>query len=122
MIQPVILRKLISHGMALPLQSLAGGNVIASFQRKRRRLRVFLGERPRLKLHRVFSFARVGYVKHIAELGLTARVIHQRNALGAATDIAAHFVVPQVILRAGCRVRALGVDHELLMVGVFVQS
>ena len=122
MIQPVISRKLISRGMDLPFQALAGGRVVAIFQRKPRRLSVFLGEHPRLVLHRVFSFPCVGYVKHIAELGLTARIIHQRDALGAATDIAAHFVVPQIILGAGRRIRALGVDHELFVIGVFIQS
>ena len=36
---------------------------------------------------------------------------------GAASDIATHFFIPEVILGTGCGVRALGVDHDLLGIG-----
>jgi len=70
----------------------------------------------------MLSFARIGHVKHIAQLGLIAGGIHQRDALGAAADIAAHLGIPEVVLRTGGRVRALSVDHELFMIGILVQT
>ena len=62
----------------------------------------------------------VGDVKDIPQPGPVPGIVHQGDALGAAPDIAAHLVIPQVILRTGGSVRALGVDHQLVMEGVFV--
>ena len=63
----------------------------------------------------------VGDVKDIPQPGPVPGIVHQGDALGTAPDIAAHLVVPQVILRTGGSVRALGVDHQLVMEGVFLK-
>ena len=42
-------------------------------------------------------------------------------AAAAAPDIAPHFLIPEVVLRAGGGLRALHIDHELLVVGVLIQ-
>ncbi|MEG0049147.1 MAG: hypothetical protein RR865_08270 [Clostridia bacterium] len=81
MIQPIILRQLAGDAMNLPCQSFAGRNIIAVFQRKLRSLRVFVGNNPLLIVQRISAAACIGDVKHIAELGLIACGVHQRNAL-----------------------------------------
>lgn len=68
----------------------------------------------------MFPAARIGYIENIAYSRLIARGVDECDALGAAPDIPAHFIVPQFIIRAGRGVGALSENHELLMVGVFV--
>lgn len=46
--------------------------------------------------------------------------VDERDALGPFADVSAHLFVPEVEIRAGGRVRALGKDHQLFVVGVFV--
>ena len=65
--------------------------------------------------------AGVGNVEYILDLRPVSGGVQQRNTAAAALDIAAHGVVPEIILRAGCGVRPLGVDQQLLMVGIFVE-
>jgi len=70
----------------------------------------------------MFPRAGVGNIEHIAQAGPVAGIVHQGDALGTAPHIPAHAVIPQVILGAGGSVRALGVDHQLFIVGVLIQS
>ena len=70
----------------------------------------------------IFPPTSIGNIEHIAQAGPVARIVHQGDALGAAPDVAAHAVVPQVVLGAGGGVRALGVDHHLLMERIFVEA
>lgn len=122
MVAPVGMAQQACDRMNLSCQPFAGGNIIAVFQRGFGSFPVLLRDRPRRKFNRMLSFARIGHVKHVAQLGLAAGGIHQRDALGAAADIAPHLRIPEVVLRAGGRVRALGIDHELFVIGIFVQS
>ena len=66
MIAPVGMAKKIGDRAKLPRQPFADGNVIAIFQRNYGSLHVLLRDRPRRKFNRILSFARIGYVKHIA--------------------------------------------------------
>ena len=70
----------------------------------------------------MFTGAGVGNIEHIAQTEPVAGIIHQGDALGTAPDVAAHTVVPQVVLGAGSGIRALGVDHQLLMERVLVEA
>ena len=65
--------------------------------------------------------AGVGNVKYILDLRAISGGVQQRNAVAAALDIAAHGVVPEIVVCAGCGVRPLGVDQKLLMEGILVQ-
>ena len=65
--------------------------------------------------------AGIGYVEHIFEPGVVAAGVDERDALAPAPDIAPHGLVPEIVVRAGRGLRALGVDHKLLMVGVLVE-
>ena len=70
----------------------------------------------------MFTGAGVGNIEHIAQTEPVAGIIHQGDALGTAPDVAAHTVVPQVILGAGGGIRALGVNHHLLMERVLIKA
>ena len=64
--------------------------------------------------------AGVGDVEDIAEPRRVAGVVHERDALRAAPDIAAHGIVPHLVASAGRRPRPLGVDHKLVGKAVLV--
>ena len=49
------------------------------------------------------------------------RYVQQGNALGAAPDIAVHAVIPDIVGCTGDGVGPLGVDHELVGVGIFIE-
>src|SRR5699024_12558223 len=51
----------------------------------------------------------------LAQAKLVAGIVHQGNTLGATAHIPSHFFIPQVILGAGGGIRALGVNHHLLV-------
>ena len=59
-------------------------------------------------------------IKHIFQLWSVPGVVDKSDALCAPANITPHSLVPQFVIRAGRGVGALGVDHELFMVGVFV--
>ena len=64
----------------------------------------------------------IRYVKNVAVAGHVAGHIQQRNAFCAAPDVPPHGVRPQLKRRTGGRVRALGVDHHLVVKTIFVQG
>ena len=85
-------------------------------------IRIAFIQLPKEKAAGVFPAARVRHVKYIMNPGNISGGIHQGNSLGAAPHIPAHGVVPQIEARTGRGVRPLGVDHQLLMVRVFVKA
>ncbi|WP_295759325.1 hypothetical protein [uncultured Oscillibacter sp.] len=105
----------------LLLQPRAGPHAVGPFQHILHSGDIFLTHGPEVDRAGVLPLPGVRHIEHIAQLRAAARVVHQGDALGAAAHIAAHGLVPEVILGAGRGVRALLVDHELLIVGVFVE-
>lgn len=69
----------------------------------------------------MFTGSGIGNIKHIAQARSVPGIIYQSNPFRTAPDIAPHFFIPQVILRTGRSVRALGVNHELFLIGVFIK-
>ena len=61
-------------------------------------------------------------VAPVAQAWLAAADVHQSDAPGPTADIPAHPAVPEIVLRAGGGLRALGVDHQLLMVWVLIEA
>ena len=64
-------------------------------------------------------------VRHVENIVIARHVaghIQQRDAFCAAPDVPPHGVRPQLKRRAGGRVRALGVDHHLVVKTIFVQG
>ena len=117
-IQPLIHHQLLNSDMNLFFQT--PGDVVSVLQRtaggffvlfRKLPLRERAGCRPR---------ARVRNVEHIAEFGFVPGNIQQGDSFGAPANIAAHPVVPDPVVRAGGRLRTLGIDHELLLIRVLV--
>lgn len=121
-VHPASARELRRDGAQLPLQPLACGHVVAVFQRKRNRLRVFLRKFPEVQAARLRKLAGVRHVKDVAQPGRVPGGIQQRNALRAPAHIAAHGVCPDLVTRAGRGLRTLGKDEKLFVIGVFVQA
>ena len=117
---PVFLRQLGGHIGQL-LGQIAAAHIVVALQHRHDRRGVFLVQRPQPGGAGVFTGAGIGNIKHIPQSGPVAGIVHQGDALGAAPDVAAHAVVPQVVFGAGSGVRALGVNHHLLMERVLVE-
>ncbi len=76
---------------------------------------------PQIRIARGFTAAGICNVKYIANTHLTARHRKKRDSLRTALHISMHSIVPQLITRAGSRLRALRVDHQLILIIIFVQ-
>ena len=96
-------------------------HIKAVFQRRRYHAFMLIPVFPKERTARVLAAARVGYIEYIFQPGIVAAGVDQRDAPGTTPHIAAHLLVPQLIVSAGRRVRTLGVDHQLLMVGILIQ-
>ena len=120
-VPPVFLRKLRRDALKLVGKPSFSVHTVAAFQHGAYRVRVFLPVFPEVAALGKLPAARVRHIDHIPKPRPFAAAVDERDALGAPADIPAHLFVPEVVLRAGGGVRTLGVDHDLLGVGVFVQ-
>ena len=84
-------------------------------------VRVFLPEFPEIGPAGSLTLGSVGYIEDITEAGTVSAGIDERNAMGSTPNIAAHFLIPDVIFRTCGGIRALGINHELFVIGVFVE-
>lgn len=64
--------------------------------------------------------ASVRYIEYIPEPRRIPGVVNEGDPFCALPNVASHAFVPQVVFGAGSSIWALGIDHKLLMVGVFV--
>ena len=122
MLLPIIHRFLHGDFFELSRKSAIGGNLIFFFQHRTDNRAVFLIYRPYKRRTGIFSHPRIGSIKDVMITGHVAGHIQQRNAFCATPDIAPHGIRPQLKRRAGGRVRALGVDHHLVVKIIFVQG
>ena len=83
---------------------------------------MFLLQLPEVDVSGVRTLARVGYIENVPECGTFAPCVDECNAFGAALYVSAHRIVPDIILGTGDGIRSLGMDHDLFMIGVLVQS
>ena len=118
---PILVRKQRGGGLKLRSEARVALRAEAVFQRRRDRLDVPAVNLPRRERARATPGAGVGDVEDVAEPRRVAGVVHERDALRAAPDIAAHGVVPHLVTCAGRSPRPLGVDHELVGERVLVQ-
>ena len=122
MLLPIIHRFLHGDFFELSRKSAIGGNLIFFFQHRTDSRAVFLIYRPYKRRTGIFSHPRIGSIKDVMITRHVAGHIQQRDAFCAAPDIPTHGVCPQLKRRAGGRVRALGVDHHLVVKTIFVQG
>ncbi|MEK3872451.1 hypothetical protein NYE76_21465 [Paenibacillus sp. FSL M7-0831] len=121
MLVPILTRQFSGHIGEL-LGKIVTDNAVVALQHGRHRPDVLLLQLPQPGDAGMFTGPGVGNIKHIAQPGPVAGIVHQGDALGATTHIPAHFLIPQVVLGAGGGVRALGINHHLLMERVFVEA
>ena len=117
-IQPLIHHQLLNSGMNLFFQT--PGDVIAVLQRATSGFFVLFRKLPLRERAGTGTNTRIRNIEHIAEFGFVSGNIQQGDSFGAPADIAAHPVVPDPVVRTGSRLRTLGIDHELFMIGIFV--
>ena len=122
MLLPVIHRFLHGDFFELSRKPAIGRNAVFLFQHSGDGRSVFFANRPCKRRSGVLPSAGIRYVKNVAVAGHVAGHIQQRDAFCTAPDIPPHGVRPQLKRRAGGRVRALGVDHHLVVKTIFVQG
>ena len=122
MLLPVIHRFLHGDFFELSRKSAIGRNLIFFFQHRTDNRAVFLIYRPYKRRTGIFSHPRIGSIKDVMIARHVAGHIQQRNAFCAAPNIPPHRLIPDFIAGAGVRVRALGVDHHLVVKTIFVQG
>ena len=76
---------------------------------------------PEVRVQGVSAGAGVRHIKDIPQVRGAAAVIQQGDALRAAPDKPVHPVIPDIVLSAGGGVRALGVNQQLVGIGVLIQ-
>lgn len=121
MLRPVFLCQLSGHIGELFCKVISG-DAVGAFQHGRHGIHVPFLQLPQPWGTGVFTGSGISNIKDIAEPRPVAGIIHQGNALGTAPDIPAHCFIPQFIFSAGGGIRALGVDHQLLMERVLVKT
>jgi len=122
MLIPVFTRQLRGDPLQLVNEAVLAGNIKAGLHRRTYHVPVlFITVLPEVWIPpgAVYT-ARVGNVKHIAEERLALAVVNECDALCAAPDIPAHTLIPEIIFRTGGGVWPLGVDHQLLREGIFL--
>ena len=120
-IVPVFVRELHSQGDKLLGEAVAAGDAEGFLQPGRDRVLVLVPVLPEHGIPAVLPALRVGHVEHVAEEYPAVAVTQQGDSFRAAPDAAAHAMVPEVELRAGGGVRALGVNHDLVQEAIFVE-
>ncbi len=121
MLVPILTRQLSGHINKL-LGKIVTSNAVVALQHGRHRPNVLFLQLPQPGGAGMFTGAGVGNIEHIAQAGPVAGIVHQGDPLGAAPYIPPHFFVPQIVLGAGGGVRALGVNHHLLVEWVFIKA
>ncbi|WP_209346021.1 hypothetical protein [Flavonifractor sp. AGMB03687] len=121
MLVPILTRQLSGHIGEL-LGEIVTGNTVVALKHGRHRPDVLFLQLPQPGGTGMFTGAGIGNIEHIAQPGSVARIVHQGDTLGTAPHIPAHLLVPQIVLGTGGGVRALGVNHHLLMERIFVEA
>ena len=121
MLVPILTRQLSGHIGEL-LGKIVTGNTVVALQHGRHRPDVLFLQLPQPGGTGMFTGPGVGNIEHIAQAGPVAGIVHQGDTLGATAHIPSHFFIPQVILGAGGGIRALGVNHHLLVEWVFIKA
>ena len=121
LLQPVF-DQLSGNGLQLESKAHASGNAEALFQRRGHAVLMLRSILPKKRAAGIRAAACVGYVENVFHPWVVPRAVDQRDALRAAPHIAVHGLVPDLVAGAGGRLRLLGEDQKLLVIGVLIQS
>ena len=119
---PIVNCQPIGDVFKLHIQRVLGRDLKGCCQRFLYRFLILILQLPAVHWAGVGPCPGIRHVKDIAQAGVVPAVVDEGNALRAPFHIAPHSVVPEVILRAGGGFRALGKDHKLVTVRIFVDS
>ena len=119
---PIALDQLSGNGLQLKSETDAAGLTEALFQGGGHTVPVLRAVFPKERAAGIRAAACVGYIKNVFHPGRVPGAVDQRNAFRAAPHIAVHGLVPDLIASAGGRLRLLGKDQKLLVIGVLIQS
>ncbi|UZT81656.1 hypothetical protein [Caproicibacterium sp. BJN0003] len=121
MLLPIFVRQLSGDLLQLVGKTFFAGNDVLLFQRRRNRILMLRAVLPKVWTAGIFPATRVGNIEDIPDSRLVAGCVDEGDPFSAAPDVPAHFFVPDLITGTGRRVGALGVDHKLFVVRVFVE-
>lgn len=76
---------------------------------------------PEVGVTGAFRGAGICHIENIFEFGRITGVVNEGDSLCTAPNVATHTPVPQFVVCTGGGFRPLGINHELLMVGVFIE-
>ena len=91
-------------------------------QRRQHRALVFLPQLPQVRFPCPPHRAGVRVVVQVFQIRAAIVRSDHRNGGGPGLAPAVHGVVPQLHIRAGYRVRALRVDQQLVVIGIFIKT
>ncbi len=77
---------------------------------------------PKTYFSGIGACAGVCYIEDIADTRIVSVGVQKRDAFGATAHITAPLPVPEIKIGTGCCIRSLCMNHDLLMIGVFVQA
>ena len=121
MILPILLCHLSGDLLQLVDKALFSGNPVFLFQCRRDRDLMLRAILPKVRAAGILSAARVGNIKDVPNPRLVSGIVDEGDPFSAAPDIPAHFIVPDLISGAGCRVGPLGKNHELFVIRILVE-
>ena len=119
---PVFVHQLGGDPLQLFFHAAGGIHVEAAFQGGGHGVVMLVPVFPKIGAAGFLPAARVGHVEYIPKPGTVAAGVDQGDPPAPAPHIAVHGVVPKLVVRAGRGLRPLGVDHQLLVIGVLIQS
>lgn len=76
---------------------------------------------PHVYIPRICPRSRVRHIKDIPDAHPVGGGVQQGNALCAAPDVAVHGAVPEFIRGTGACIRALRINHQLVVIGIFIE-
>ena len=119
---PVKIRQTQSNLLHLTLQTAGGRGIIGALQRIHDGQGMVPFHLPEIHGWRPSGCAGIRHIKNVMQGNRVPAAVQQRNTLETAPHISAHLLIPYFVRRAGRGGRALSVNHELVVVGVFVHS
>ncbi|MBR2894904.1 MAG: hypothetical protein IKC03_04500 [Oscillospiraceae bacterium] len=118
---PVFCHQFFRDALQLLTEVIPTGDAISLFQCFGHDFTVFLPVLPEVGASGIFLTGSIGDIKDIFQLGRIAAGVDESDALRTTPYIAAHLLVPEVVVCTGGSIRSLCVDHQLLMERVFIE-
>lgn len=117
---PVFVGELRGDLFKLCLNAVLAGHIVPALQHIGYGGGVFILVFPQVDAAGALRAAGVGNIENVPDIRFIPGHVNEGYALAAAPHIAPHALIPEVVAGAGGGLRALGVDHKLFAVRIFV--